>query len=559
MSSQKRKNETDSASSSDYEEEEEEVEDALVTKMREYTQQRQELISQETNQALLMEANSAVPAVSELEKHPWLSPSQMEDFYNMGQVGDANLLFALYSNPKRLLFDKPEQAWYHWNGNHWEQDRVLLVDLVIRTCIYNQYKHWLKKLKASNNQSTVKQENVKKRMNKLCTIGYLNGVMSLATAKFIVSEWNHPPYVLPVRNGVINLKLDSVRFQPSHPDQMVKFYAPTDWKGIDAPAERWKLFMEEVYHNSNPAVTQAVIAYVQRLFGFMIAGHPAAEEAVLLFHGEGGRSGRSTMFGQVMPHVLGEKMVYHVSPDVVVQCQAARAGSTQNHLVALRDTRIAYLSETEKNAKLNISQLKRLSGNDPITARANYKAPVSWKPTQVLCLLTNYKPDLSNCDDRALWERVHLIPHTQRFINEPKLPNEHMRDPHLAEKLIAESSGILAWLVQGCLMWQKCGGLHPPEVIKLAKAQYQSDSNHVQEFFTSVPRQAKRTRIQAMTLYAVYKTWCEKKEKNSISPNLFGKTAKQILGTPIKTNGGKRFYESDYQFNIYSHGSDGEE
>ena len=50
---------------------------------------------------------------------------------------------------------------------------------------------------------------------------------------------------------------------------------------------------------------------------------------------------------------------------------------------------------------------------------------------------------------------------------------EAERDPDLAEKLKAEWSGILAWLIEGCLEWQT-EGLRPPEAVRAATEAYLS-------------------------------------------------------------------------------------
>lgn len=77
-------------------------------------------------------------------------------------------------------------------------------------------------------------------------------------------------------------------------------------------------------------------------------------------------------------------------------------------------------------------------------------------------LVTNHKPH-ANADDYALWKRLILIPFTQAFVDSPRAAHEHQRDAKLAETLRGEASGILAWLVRGCLEWQR-DGLKPPRV-----------------------------------------------------------------------------------------------
>jgi putative DNA primase/helicase len=66
--------------------------------------------------------------------------------------------------------------------------------------------------------------------------------------------------------------------------------------------------------------------------------------------------------------------------------------------------------------------------------------------------------------DEAMPRRFHLIPFT---VTIP--PDE--RDPDLTEKLKTEWPGILQWMIDGCLDWQKVG-LQPPEIVRLATDAY---------------------------------------------------------------------------------------
>jgi putative DNA primase/helicase len=505
-----------------------------------------ELLLLENNLTTNQPLGSLVPAVSDKEKHSWLTRDQVLEFLNDKQDGDAKLFFQLYSSPRRIVFDMDEKTWYIWNGQHWVKNNVL-VKICVRIYIRTQYRNLLATLESEKIDMSL-QKSLKTRADHLGNNNYIKGVISLAKDLFSVesSAWNRCPYMLPVNNGIVYLKLDSkVRFMPDHPDLMIKTHAPADWKGLDAPAPRWKQFLHEVYECKPD--TDDMIAYIHRLFGYMIYGDPK-EHTFPIFYGEKGRTGRSTIFSHVLPQVIGD-MLQAVSSEVIVHAQQGKAGSAHPHLMVLKNARIAYLSEIDQNTKINISQIKRLAGGDLVTARQNYGAMETWAPTHVLCLLTNHKPDVGAGDDAALWERIHLIPHTKRFVKAPNMldPNEHKDDPDLKEKLQAETAGILAWLVLGCLIWQKYG-LDTPSVIKKANHQFRGAGNQMARFFNSFTKQPAFSKIQAQQLYEVYKQWCDAaQEETPVSMKVFGHQIKNVLGEPVKSNG-KMFYSSNYCF-----------
>ena len=102
-----------------------------------------------------------------------------------------------------------------------------------------------------------------------------------------------------------------------------------------------------------------------------------------------------------------------------------------------------------------------------------YKDAVTFKPSSKLWIAGNHKPRIHGTDN-GIWRRVRLIPFAQTFS-----PEE--RDPELSAKLQAEASGILNWLIAGCLLWQK-EGLKPPPEIEAAVEDYRSEEDMLADF-----------------------------------------------------------------------------
>ena len=74
-----------------------------------------------------------------------------------------------------------------------------------------------------------------------------------------------------------------------------------------------------------------------------------------------------------------------------------------------------------------------------------------------------------------------LGPFERSFVENPVAPHEAKKDPYLGDKLKTEASGILAWLVRGCLTWQK-EGLNAPDVVQAATASYRKDEDIIGRF-----------------------------------------------------------------------------
>jgi len=167
-------------------------------------------------------------------------------------------------------------------------------------------------------------------------------------------------------------------------------------------------------------------------------------------------------------------------------------------LATLPGKRLIHASETIEGKRLDEARMKALTGSDRITARPLFGRWFEFEPTHKVVLSCNHKPIVQD-DSPGFWRRVHLIPFAQRF-DGPR------RDDHLDEKLRNEASGILAWMVQGCLKWQ-VEGLRPPAAIETATVGYRRDSDHMPEFLNQCCELRADAECPAGALFERYMAW----------------------------------------------------
>ena len=108
-------------------------------------------------------------------------------------------------------------------------------------------------------------------------------------------------------------------------------------------------------------------------------------------------------------------------------------------------------------------RIKTLTGGDKIAARFMRQDFFEFTPRFKLVIAGNHKPSLRSVNE-AVRRRFNLVPFTVT------IPAEE-RDPDLRDKLKAEWPGILRWLVDGCLAWQR-EGLSPPAGVRDATSAY---------------------------------------------------------------------------------------
>lgn len=261
-----------------------------------------------------------------------------------------------------------------------------------------------------------------------------------------------------------------------------------------------------------------LVSYVRRLLGYTLVGE--VTEHILPILWGSGRNGKGTML-EALAYVLGP-LAGPVQGEMLLSQKWSRSSAAPSaDIMALRGRRLAWASETEEGRRLNISRTKWLVGGDTLAGRPPFgRYVIEFRPSHTLFLLTNNKPR-ATADDYALWRRISLIPFTQSFVNEPVEKDEHNVDPNLLDKLKLESSGILAWLVQGCLAWQK-RGLKPPKIVEDATKEYRKEEDILSLFLADCCREVRGLTVKGSKLYKAYKWWAESLGYKPWSNTAFG-------------------------------------
>jgi putative DNA primase/helicase len=307
----------------------------------------------------------------------------------------------------------------------------------------------------------------------------------------------------------LDLKTGDTR--PGEPEDYIRKIAETLWQGAECPCPRFEQFLHEIF-----AGDREKIYFVQRLLGYSLVGLQI-DHILPVFCGEEGRNGKTVLLN-ILRYVLGP----YISPasEEILLSGKKNPGAATPFLVMLQGKRMVYITETNEGDRLNAGTVKQLTGGDEITARNLYGKPFFFWPSHTVFLITNHTPH-ANSDDEALWERVFLIEFTQRFIDEPTEPNEHKRDPYLIQELEKEASGILAWLVRGCMRWQN-QGLLVPQCVKIATETYRQGEDSLGTFLEENCQEGDFS-VLASEFYSSYKEWSTENGIKPMSSTAFGK------------------------------------
>jgi putative DNA primase/helicase len=148
---------------------------------------------------------------------------------------------------------------------------------------------------------------------------------------------------------------------------------------------------------------------------------------------------------------------------------------------------------------MNMGVLKSITGGDKVMVRCLYQEPYEFSPRFKLFLATNKLPKM-DASDAAIWRRVRLIPFNVVIPSEERIPN-------LADVLLEECDGILRWIIEGAVAWNK-SGLQPPESVLAATADYRSELDEVGAFLEQTCELTSGGRVGASVIYDSYRVWC---------------------------------------------------
>ena len=183
----------------------------------------------------------------------------------------------------------------------------------------------------------------------------------------------------------------------------------------------------------------------------------------------------------------------------------------------LRGARLAIARESAKRRNLDEETIKRLTGGDTLKARRMHRDFEEFAPTHKLVLMTNHKPRTSM--DTALWRRLRLIPFNHAVTGDAI-------DPELGGKLRLEASGILNWMLAGCLRWQK-QGLNPPKSVIDLTAEHHADQDLLGQFFKECVVFDGSFRCTMSELYDSYLFWCADNGIKTMGKIGFGKATRE--------------------------------
>lgn len=396
---------------------------------------------------------------------------------------------------KDIRWCQPWKKWIVWNGKQWKVDDTLEIERkanAVSDWLWDEMRRIGKDI--SENSFTKVCHYVKRSSDRTPIVKMVDSAKSLDECKILPEELDTDPWLLNVQNGTVDLR--NGEFKSHCQSDMITKLAPVNFDP-DATCPNWENFILSVFGGEEMA------AYIQRLCGYWITGI-VREQSLPILWGVGS-NGKTTFLNSIMD-ILGGGYSMKAPSDFLMD----KKDRHPTEKADLFGKRFVVCSETSDGKRLDEALVKELTGNEPIRARRMYEDLWEFLPSHKLALVTNHLPQIRGTD-QGIWRRIRKIEFGKQFWN-PDVgeigPEELMQDKTLGDKLKQERSGILTWMIKGCIQWNLDGEKAPASVTDWTK-EYRASQDVIGSFLEECIEVADGRTVTARDLFKTYKKWAE--------------------------------------------------
>lgn len=437
----------------------------------------------------------------------------VKDCIMNGAIGISNLFERMYLEPKRIKWinDTKIGSSYFWDGKLWQQDDYAFIERLLVSTVVKVIKNFKKDYKKNNEISNEEAEEAVEIATKM--INSLNNGMNIQNIlKFVKplirdTEFSKikdiHPYWLSCKNGMVNLITGELR--PSVPEDNITKSIETVYDE-NADCNDFDLFIKQITSDEQ-GENKDLYDFFKWCIGYALQGSPK-KKMFLILYGPHGFNGKSLVMNTIK-EVLEQYAVSMDSSVVLDNGSKKTAGSHSTELMQLENCRLGLLSDTKEDANIDDGRMKQLTGiTDKISAREIFGKQKEFTPTFVPFISTNH-PIQVNLSDQAMYERLILFPFILSFVDNPTKSYEKKGNPSLAENFKNNKEGILKWLIQASVYYNKNQNKLPPKVILEAKEKYNKQVNIYVDFIDSTFIKTNNEdnmikRIELIDAYKVY-------------------------------------------------------
>mgnify|MGYP001216901685 FL=1 len=503
----------------------------------------------------------------------------------------ANIVYKYYED--EFISVNVKDEWYYFNGVRWERT---LEGTMLRMKIHKEIsmlyagyytKYAQKEVDNPDDENCKKwKKNVNEIQIKLLKDSYvstlMNSLRNLFYKKEIMEKFDTDTNLLGFENGIYDLKNNV--FREGRPEDYVtmstKVTMPVDSSNLpiklDDMIASFSLIprYDEVYEMLDDFLNKIVPLpnvkkYTLKFLSKCLSGENR-DEGFYIWTGTGG-NGKSKLI-DLTSLCMGD---YSCNLPIALLTQKRKAsGAASPEMALTMGKRLCVMQEPDVNETMNIGQMKELTGNDKIQARALFKEPFFFTPQFKLVCMCNDLPNIPSNDD-GTWRRLEVVDFVSKFVDSENDVN-HELNRYIKDKTIKNKipMWVIPFFAMLLPMWRDYdeNGIEIPEEIKAKTNEYRGDNDIIGQWIEqqcetkghdiSADGITKVAPTDFKTLYDSFSEFCENvlgRQSNNIPDMSVVKTAlkkwqeKSEWGLSYgkrKDQAGPNGYEACMQFNL---------
>ncbi|SDZ40055.1 putative DNA primase/helicase [Proteiniborus ethanoligenes] len=398
-------------------------------------------------------------------------------------LGNAERLVAMFGDDIRYCYEA--KSWLIWKGTRWEWDETGEIERKAKETVRSIYGEAMGEEDRGRRKDLAewaKESESKRAIKAMIDLAKSEKGIPIRRSELDKNDW-----LLNCLNGIIDLKTGQLRKHSK--EDYITLLAPVLYNS-NAKSEIFDKFINRILPD------EELREFIQIAAGYSMTGD-TSEEKLFFAYGPPA-TGKSTLFAAIKS-ALGD---YTATTDFETFLERKGNSGPRNDIARLAGKRFVLGSEVDEGKKLAESLVKQITGNDTITARFLHQEFFEFQPKMKLWLAANFRPRV-NANDDAMWRRILQAPFTVH------IPKEE-RDPNLKKFLSNPEQGgpvILAWLVEGCLKWQR-EGLKVPKIVEDFTAEYKEEMDPLKDFFIDCCVINPLAKANNTQLWEEYENWC---------------------------------------------------
>lgn len=410
----------------------------------------------------------------------------------------------------------PGIGWFNWSGTHWKFDMETL-----------NVREQSKKIAAIISSEAMQYDensrnDVYKWANQARSASRITAAIEAARpdprVRVAVSEWDADPYLLGVKNGVVDLRTGELFM--GRPDLNITKHSPVAYVP-GAVSARWTKFLNDATNGDTELQD-----WIQRAAGYTLTGLNHLDHMFMVYGPPG--SGKNTAIEAFVKCLGTADYAWPLDSEVLGDNKSQTGNTVEYHWAKLVGKRMVWADELPEGERMKENQVKKLTGSSEISARHPGESPFTFTSQAKLWLTTNHRPMIF---DDAMWRRIRPIP----WSYVPEMP-----DPSLKEYLFDPDGGlpaVLAWMVEGAIKFLSSpnkDGLGWCKAVYNASEEYRQSEDRIGLFFMDKMVDAPGGSVRLADIHNIYRMWSQERGENPLS---VGKLQRKLADRGYAVNG----------------------